>query len=97
MSEYLGESFLDTIHNLGIVGSALVGKTKPNPEILGGGSKVWDLGNGRTKTIDPDGTTTWQLNGTLHNDQGPAVISPDGSIEYWYDGDEARRWPRCNF
>jgi hypothetical protein len=35
------------------------------------------------KTILSDGTIEYRLNGKLHNENGPAVIKPDGTKEYW--------------
>ena len=35
-----------------------------------------------------DGTRVYYANSTIHRDDGPAVIFPDGIIEWWYDDDE---------
>jgi hypothetical protein len=41
--------------------------------------------------IEKDGTQVWRKNGMLHRDNDlPAIIHPDGSMEWWYE-DELHR------
>ena len=35
-----------------------------------------------------DGTKVYYTNSSIHREDGPAVIFPDGIIEWWYDDDE---------
>jgi hypothetical protein len=35
------------------------------------------------KTVHPDGTIEWRLNGQFHREDGPAVICSDG-VQQWY-------------
>ncbi len=36
--------------------------------------------------IEKDGTRVWRKNGMLHRDDDePAIIHPDGSMEWWYE------------
>lgn len=43
--------------------------------ITNDGTKLWTLGN-----------PTHEIEDKLHNEHGPAVIHPDGSVEYWLGG-----------
>lgn len=40
------------------------------------------------------GVKYWRLNNRLHREDGPAVIFPDGSIEWWLNGNQCtfNRW-----
>lgn len=33
-----------------------------------------------------DGSIEWRLNGKLHREDGPAVVRPDGTKEWWVEG-----------
>lgn len=35
-----------------------------------------------------DGTQIWFEHGVLHRDYGPALIGPNGNLEYWYHGEQ---------
>jgi hypothetical protein len=43
-----------------------------------------------TKSVYPDGTIEWHLNGKLHRVDGPAVVVP-GTYEAWYLNGELHR------
>jgi hypothetical protein len=42
------------------------------------------------RAVLPNGTQTWMLNGLLHREDGPAVISPSG-YQAWYLHDQLHR------
>jgi hypothetical protein len=48
-------------------------------------SKV-PMEQGKHIAKDKDGTILHYYNGHLHNPDGPAVLHPDGSKEYWLNG-----------
>jgi len=65
-------------------GGQFAAKANPEPEVeLGAEPKP-------TKSVGPDGTERWHLNGQLHRDEGPAVIWPDGT-ELWYQHGQFHR------
>jgi len=39
--------------------------------------------NGAEHIINPKGTHFWRLNGSLHREDGPAVMYPNGT-QFWY-------------
>lgn len=39
---------------------------------------------------DANGVQFWYKDGSLHNEEGPAVIYPDGTKEYWLNGIEVK-------
>ncbi len=43
-----------------------------------------------TKSVSPDGTERWILNGQLHRGGGPAVTYPNGT-EFWYQHGKLHR------
>lgn len=52
--------------------------------------------------IYTNGTQQYRLNGSLHRDDGPAITRPDGSNEYFLNGEclteeqfKARRYPKA--
>ena len=43
--------------------------------------------HGPSPTTRPDGTTVWRTHGgSIHRADGPAIIHPDGSLEWWFHG-----------
>ena len=39
----------------------------------------------------PDGTEYWHKEDKLHREDGPAIIRPDGTKEYWLNGKRVRK------
>lgn len=61
---------------------AAVGRPEPPSDELA----VVDAGD-RPVEIWPDGTQVWRDRwGALHRVDGPAVIRPDGGVEFWQNG-----------
>lgn len=60
------------------------------------GTKIWHKegklhrDGDKPTIIGGDGTQKWLQNGIPHRDPelGPAVIYPDGEVEYWIEGKE---------
>jgi hypothetical protein len=42
------------------------------------------------KVITNDGNENYVLNGQLHREDGPAVIRPDGTREWWVHGKKVK-------
>lgn len=56
------------------------------PDKIIDGIKIWKYDVNHELHVDLDGTRLWLFNNNTHREDGPAVEYPDGSEEWWLNG-----------